>query len=153
MRLPQGVRQLQGEDFSRKTYPHMDLTRQIIGCAVEVHRALGPGFLEPVYEQAMLHELVKSGLGVEQQKSFVITYGGVTAGEHRADLVVDGAVIVELKGRRRAQRHTCGTGAQHAESIRPDDRTSHRLQRNETCSWRQEGHPAGLPSVTSAPLR
>jgi GxxExxY protein len=74
-----------------------ELTREIIGCAYTVANALGPGFLEKVYEDALAHELKKSGLGVEQQKKIDVTYDRVVVGHYVADLLVDGRVIVEVK--------------------------------------------------------
>ena len=74
------------------------LTEQIIGAAIEVHRELGPGLLESVYEAVMAHELRKKGLIVERQKPMPIIYDGVRFEEaFRADLLVDGKVIAELK--------------------------------------------------------
>lgn len=78
-------------------YPHKDLTERIIGCAINVHRALGPGFLESVYENALAHELNKNGLQVERQVATQIVYDDVVCGEHRLDMLVEGQVIVELK--------------------------------------------------------
>jgi GxxExxY protein len=76
---------------------HEGLTGRIISCAIEVHRALGPGFLESVYETALLVELRHAGLQVEQQKILPITYRGAIVGEHRLDLLVENKIIVELK--------------------------------------------------------
>jgi len=73
-----------------------DLTEVIIGAAIEVHRKPGPGFLESVYENALVVELGKRGLGVEQQKAISIKYDGVEVGTH-LDVVVQGQVIVDLK--------------------------------------------------------
>ncbi len=78
-------------------YPHKDLTERIIGCAINVHRDLGPGSLESIYENALAHELGKAGLQVERQVATDITYDGIVCGQHRLDLLVDGQVIVELK--------------------------------------------------------
>ena len=78
-------------------YPHRDLTERIIGAAIAVHRELGPGFLESVYENALKHEMLKAGLAVEQQNLVPVLYDGVRVGEHRLDLVVEDAVLVELK--------------------------------------------------------
>jgi GxxExxY protein len=74
-----------------------DLTDRIIGCALTVSNALGAGFLEKVYENALAHELRKAGLAVAQQHGVTVTYDGVLAGEYAVDLLVQGAVIVELK--------------------------------------------------------
>jgi len=78
-------------------FPHRKLTETIIGAAIAVHRELGAGFLESIYENALKHELKKLGLGVEQQKVVSVCYDGVTVGEHRLDLVVEDRVLLELK--------------------------------------------------------
>ncbi len=74
-----------------------ELTGAIIGCAYRVSNALGVGFLERVYENAMVHELRQSGLTVAQQKPIRIRYDGVVVGSYAADLLVAETVIVELK--------------------------------------------------------
>jgi GxxExxY protein len=73
------------------------LTESIIGCAYTVANALGNGFLERVYENALAHELTKKGLKVEQQCSIPVYYDQVLVGEYLADLLVEGLVLVELK--------------------------------------------------------
>jgi GxxExxY protein len=73
------------------------ITEQIIGCAIEVHRHLGPGLLEQTYEAAMCLELDRAGLTFSRQPTISIDYKGLRIGEHRADLIVAGAVVVELK--------------------------------------------------------
>ncbi|MCK4660450.1 MAG: GxxExxY protein [Phycisphaerae bacterium] len=83
--------------YSAKDYPHKELTERVIGSAIEVHRSLGPGFLEDIYERAMLVELRHAGLNVKQQQVFPIWYREVQVGNHRADLVVEERVLVELK--------------------------------------------------------
>lgn len=77
--------------------PGHETTNRIIGAAFVVANAIGSGFLEKVYENALVHELKKSGLSVEQQKPVRIIYDGIVVGEYVADLVVQGSVIVELK--------------------------------------------------------
>jgi GxxExxY protein len=77
--------------------PHKELTAKIIEAAIEVHRVLGPGFLEAVYEEALAHEFHLRGIPYERQKPIVIRYKDIVAGEQRLDLLVDGKVIVELK--------------------------------------------------------
>jgi len=74
-----------------------DITGRIIGCAIEVHRHLGAGLLESVYEAAMEVELVAGGLAVERQKRLPVTYKGCGIGEFRVDLLVEERVVVELK--------------------------------------------------------
>lgn len=73
------------------------LTEKIIGCAYTVLNTLGPGFLEKVYENALSHELRKNALLVEQQKPLNVRYDGVVVGDYQADLLVENAVVVELK--------------------------------------------------------
>jgi GxxExxY protein len=76
------------------------LTEKIIGCAFKVHNVLGCGFAEKVYENAMVHEVKKMGIAVEQQKAMTVSYEGVVVGEYLADLLVEGTVLVELKSAR-----------------------------------------------------
>lgn len=74
-----------------------DLTEKILGAAFKVQNTLGSGFLEKVYENAMVVELGRMGIPVKQQKSFRVRYDGAVVGDYQADLVVDGRVIVECK--------------------------------------------------------
>ena len=74
-----------------------ELTEKIIGCAMKVHRTLGCGFLESVYQKAILHELRKSGLKVSQEAPLQVVYDGVIVGEFYADIIVENKVIVENK--------------------------------------------------------
>jgi GxxExxY protein len=75
-----------------------DLTPEIIGAALKIHRKLGPGLLESAYEACLAHELQELGLPVERQKAVPLVYGGVKLDcGFRADLVVAGRVAVELK--------------------------------------------------------
>jgi GxxExxY protein len=73
------------------------ISEKIIGCAFVVSNTLGAGFLEKVYENALSHELRKAGLTVEQQHSIAIHYDGVVVGIYTADLLVENALLVELK--------------------------------------------------------
>ena len=73
------------------------ITEKIIGCAFRVSNTLGAGFLEKVYENALTHELRKSGLAVLQQHPVTVFYDGVVGGEYFADLLVEGCVLIELK--------------------------------------------------------
>ena len=78
-------------------YKHADLTEQIIGAFYHVYNSLGYGFLEKVYENAMVIELRRHGLEVVQQAPIKVHYDGHLVGEYFADLLVNGKVIVELK--------------------------------------------------------
>jgi GxxExxY protein len=73
------------------------LTEKIIGCGIEVHRNLGPELLEATYEEALCIELGESSIRYRRQAPFPILYKGRTLGEYRVDLLVEDAVIVEIK--------------------------------------------------------
>jgi len=74
-----------------------ELTHQIIGCAYIVYKILGFGFLESVYRKAMVIELIRAGLEVEEEKPLKVYYDGHVVGNFSADLVVDGSIVIELK--------------------------------------------------------
>jgi GxxExxY protein len=73
------------------------LTGRIIGCAMKVRSALGPGFLESVYHNALAHELGKAGLKVESKRPITVQYDGVAVGLLFADMLVEDKVMLELK--------------------------------------------------------
>jgi GxxExxY protein len=75
----------------------MKLTGEIIGAAMEVHRVLGPGFVEAVYQRALLHELKLRGYAIETERQLNIEYKNTVVGVHRLDMVVQQCVVVELK--------------------------------------------------------
>ncbi|MEJ5223209.1 MAG: GxxExxY protein [Anaerolineales bacterium] len=74
-----------------------NLTRDVIGALIEVHRKLGPGFLESVYEEAICLELEKRKIPYERQAKLTVMYDGVPIGEGRVDLLVADKLILELK--------------------------------------------------------
>jgi GxxExxY protein len=76
---------------------HEDLTDKIIGCAIEVHKRLGPGFLESIYENAFILELEKHNLHVQRQQEIIVKYDGIEVGRHRLDLILNDTIVVELK--------------------------------------------------------
>ena len=78
------------------------LTEKIIGCAIEVHRQLGPGLLESTYEAALCVELADAGMECKQQVVFPILYKEREIGKYRLDLLIEDAVIVEIKSVERA---------------------------------------------------
>jgi GxxExxY protein len=73
------------------------LSEKVIGCCYTISNALGSGFLEKVYENALAHELRKLGLNVEIQKPLHVIYDSVIIGEYFADLIVEGVLLIELK--------------------------------------------------------
>jgi GxxExxY protein len=75
-----------------------ELSKVVIGHAIEVHKALGPGLLESAYRECLCHDLRKRGLNVEQEKSMPIIYGEVTLDHgYRMDLLVENSLVVEIK--------------------------------------------------------
>ena len=77
---------------------HRELTEKIIGCAIEVHRELGPGLLESSYEACLAHELGQAGLRFRRQLDLPIHYKGQSIDiNYRPDIIVEEAVLVELK--------------------------------------------------------
>jgi GxxExxY protein len=74
-----------------------DLTGRIIGCAIEVHRQLGPGLLESIYESALAVELEFAKIDFARQVAVSMVYRGKPIGEHRIDLIVEKSIVVELK--------------------------------------------------------
>ena len=80
-----------------KGHQFEDLSKKIIGAAIKVHKELGPGFLESIYEEALKVELSEHRFQYDSQKEIEIRYQGVPVGLHRLDLVVENKIIVELK--------------------------------------------------------
>ncbi|SRR6266403_2180143 len=73
-----------------------ELTGKIIGCAMKVHTTLGFGFVESVFENSLAHELRKAGFSVQQQTPIQVYYDGIVVGDFKADIVVNGELILEL---------------------------------------------------------
>ncbi|MCK4328812.1 GxxExxY protein [candidate division WOR-3 bacterium] len=76
---------------------HKDLTHKIIGAAMEVHKRVGPGFSEKIYENGFIVELNLQGIPYEQQNRVTINYKGHNIGDYIIDTVVDKRIVVELK--------------------------------------------------------
>jgi GxxExxY protein len=75
-----------------------ELSNRVIGCAIEVHRILGPGLLESAYEQCLAHEFSINGIDFKIQEPFPIEYKGILLEcGYRVDLLVEGEIILELK--------------------------------------------------------
>jgi len=88
---------MQEKEELEKELPQEDLTGKVIGAAIEVHKRLGPGFLEYIYERALVIELIKRGISLAEQHEIHISYDGVEIGKHRLDLFVADYLVVELK--------------------------------------------------------
>lgn len=78
-----------------------ELSRRVIGAAIEVHRVLGPGYLESIYEEALAIEMAARGIPFERQSAFSISYKGSVVGSGRVDFLVGGSLVVELKSAER----------------------------------------------------
>jgi GxxExxY protein len=74
-----------------------DLCFQVVGAAMEVHRVLGPGFLEAVYESALAHELQLRNIPFRRQVGIEVTYKDLAIGEYRIDMLVDEKIVLEIK--------------------------------------------------------
>lgn len=77
--------------------PENAITERIIKCAIAVHRELGPGLLENVYEEAMDIECSMDGLNVQRQLKIPVLYRGKTIGEYKPDMIINDLVVVEIK--------------------------------------------------------
>jgi len=73
------------------------ITERVIGAAFEVGKVLGSGFLEKVYENALMHELTRRGLRSKQQVPIEVYYDDIVAGEYVGDILVENRVLIELK--------------------------------------------------------
>ncbi len=78
-------------------YPEQELTGRILEAAFAVHNSLGAGFLEKVYENALLIELRSMGISCASQQAVQVRYRGSMVGDYQADILVEGRVLVELK--------------------------------------------------------
>lgn len=87
-------------DADERRFEHSDLTQKIIGDFYEVYNELGHGFLESVYEAAMTKALRDAGLRAERQWPVEVRFRGEVVGEFRADVLVEGCVIIEIKAAR-----------------------------------------------------
>lgn len=106
MRASEGDEPQIGADFSQiafvqtplsRAYPDKELTEAVIGAAFEVHRILGPGFLERVYEIALLKELALRGVNAASQVALPVAYKGSTVGQYYADILVEKRLLLEIK--------------------------------------------------------
>jgi GxxExxY protein len=87
--------------------PEADLvTSQTIGCAIAVHRALGPGFIEAIYRKAMCIELESRNLAYEKERSIRVTYRGIEIPGQRVDFIIEGRIILEIKAVARLDQGT-----------------------------------------------
>ena len=81
----------------KEQYPESELTGKIIGCAMEVHKVLGNGFQEVIYQRALAIEMKKQGLEYSREHEMEIFYKGENIGSRRVDFFIEGKIMVELK--------------------------------------------------------
>lgn len=87
-----------GDTETRSKLLHEELTEQVIGAAIEVHRTIGPGLLESAYEECLCHELHLRDLAFQRQVPLPVSYKGVNLDcGYRVDLIVENEVVLELK--------------------------------------------------------
>jgi GxxExxY protein len=84
-------------DFELASFPEKELTQKVIGAAYEVHNELGPGFLEIIYQTALVRELSTLGIKAIVQAPIPVFYKGAVIGQYFADILVDHRLIIELK--------------------------------------------------------
>jgi len=77
-----------------------EITSKIIQAAIEVHRILGPGFLEAIYEEALAHEFDLRGIRYQRQVTFEVGYKDIVAGVHRLDFLVEDKIVLDLKAKK-----------------------------------------------------
>ncbi|MDW7990644.1 MAG: GxxExxY protein [Anaerolineae bacterium] len=112
---------------------YKELSYAIVGAAMEVHRVLGPGFLESVYQAALAHEFSLRGIPFEQFRRLPVTYKGVLVGEYIADFVVDETLLWRLKA---------GPSRCCSRSTGPELPGSHRIP---TCPFARTSGPSLSP--------
>ena len=87
-----------GNDWLQNGKTFSELSNKVIGCAIEVHKALGPGLLESAYQQCLCHELRLNDIGFEQEKPLPIDYKGCRLDcGYRIDILVEDEIVLELK--------------------------------------------------------
>ena len=88
---------MQSNTSVQDKYPESELTGKIIGCAMEVHKTLGNGFQELIYQRALAIEMASQGLSFSREHEMDIYYKGEKVGTRRVDFFVEGKIMVELK--------------------------------------------------------
>jgi GxxExxY protein len=96
-----------------------ELSHQIIGMAIEIHKKLGPGFQEKIYEEALLKEFEKAEIEFQRQKVVRVDYDGQSLGNQRIDLLVDDGIILERRVPRNPRPSGWGQGVQYRGNTMP----------------------------------
>jgi len=88
---------MNGSPLENQTVENDPFTEKIIGCAIKIHRVLGPGFLENIYHRALAHELSKANIPYVSEARMQVMYDGIILGDYVADFLIDSRLVVELK--------------------------------------------------------
>jgi GxxExxY protein len=123
---------LEIEDEHPDKLRHRDITEKIIGSAFEVHRELGYGFLERVYERALQVELIQRRSSAEIEKRVQVRYKEVVVGDYDSDLIVDGCVLGELKVNPQYDRRDEAQLLNVLKANRPQGRSSSEFRTSES---------------------
>jgi GxxExxY protein len=100
---------------------NLELSERVIAAAIRVHKELGPGFLESMYEEALAIELAQAGISFERQKLLPVFYREHVIGEHRLDLLVEGKLILELKAISQLEKIHCAIVRSYLKASSLDD--------------------------------
>lgn len=98
-------------------YKYSDITGRIIGCAMDVHRYLGNGFQERIYQRALAIEMSRQGLSFVEEHEMTIMYKGEYAGKRRVDFLVESVVSVEIKARTQLENDHLNQGINYLEAL------------------------------------
>ena len=99
-------------------YKYSELTGKIIGCAIEVHKTLGAGFQEKIYQRAMAIEMSRQGISFNQEFEMTVFYKGEITGTRRVDFLVEDIVSVEFKARTQFDDANLNQGINYLEAMR-----------------------------------
>jgi GxxExxY protein len=128
--------------FDPTEYPHTDLTEQIIGAAMAVHRALGPGLNESIYKNSLCIELEERGIPFTQQHQFPVLYKAIDVGTLITDVIADNKVIVETKSSLFNYRSTHGAIHQLSLHFKTSSRSYPKLQESVPRVQKSCEHPS-----------
>jgi len=102
----------------KEEYKYSELTGKIIGCAIEVHKALGAGFQEIIYQRALAMEMRRQGISFNQEFEMTVFYKDEIAGRRRVDFLAEDVLSVELKARTQLDDANLNQGINYLEAMR-----------------------------------
>jgi hypothetical protein len=119
--------------------PDNELTQRIIGCAIDVHRVLGPGLRESSYDEALALEFGAQRIAFDRQPVIGVAYRGRSVGVYRIDFVIE-AAVVEVEGGCTVRSRVRGADPRVPHSQRPASRAAPQLQQRTACRWGEAVH-------------